>query len=190
MIEEAAVFVPPAEHLCVMEEDSRGRTTSTEEVVDLIRRLKKKLHLVVTIASDHDRTAVVRCIVDGDVHCMLSEITTVLQAHSARLSGSRVTDMALHNTHSIIKRLYQQVEEAFEVATKQDSRWFASLGFRSVRVNTREMMSTIDIIRYRFTRLITLIPALDRSPPLEYSSEDSDDSERPCNGMEEISITD
>lgn len=126
-----------------------------QQLTSISCRLQTTLHSVITIQSETDRASLEKVIIQGDIHCMLSEIIGTAQEYIGHPS-SPLTQLVLHHVCCILLRIHQQVEEIFVLTSRDDQRWIAN--WRPSRIHTTDLVTSFQILRCRFSRLLTVLP--------------------------------
>ena len=151
-MEEISTECVPAS-ICASEHE---HSATPEQVVEMTRQLQRMMHDVVRIPPSADRDVIMHCIQHSDIHCLLSEIRiTLMRLSPRRIAHNTITNMIAHHLHDMLQHLKQQLEEQYHICRKPDTRWLAK--WIHPRIDSQHMLSTVNIIRQRYTRLLVAI---------------------------------
>ena len=134
---------------------AREHTATPEQVVDMTHQIQTMMHDVVKVPQSADRDVIVYCIQNGDIHCLLSEIRVTLTHMSAKIVRNTVTNVITHHLHNILQHLKQQLEEQYQTCNEPDTRWLTK--WIHPRIDSHHMLSTVNIIKQRYTRLLAAV---------------------------------
>ena len=145
-------------------------TSNLETVISLAQDLRTRLHSIITISVETDRAAIENVVVRSDVHCMLTEIISTARMHlHMAYTMSELSQLVVHHVCTMLARLIQQIQEVFLLDSIQDARWFAI--FRPSRMPLAELATSFELLRCRYSRLLTILSA---QPPTQTISPDPD----------------
>ena len=128
------------------------------KIVTLSQELQTQLHLIITISSETDRTAIENIITHTDVHCMLTEIISTARMHleaSCTPALSSLSQLVIYHICAMLDRITQQIQEIFLIDSTVDTRFLSS--WRTSRMPLHELETSFELLRCRFSRLLTVL---------------------------------
>ena len=136
------------------EQERPEHSANLERMNSLSRSLQAKLHAVITLREELDRAAIENAIVRNDVHCMLSEIISTARLHNSSI-GNPLRQLVVHHVCVILERITQQMEEITVLDDMENARWLPGW-WRTSRMPVDELNMSFELLRCRFTRLLTV----------------------------------
>lgn len=155
-----------------IEQERPEHSATLDQLISLCRSLQTQLHSVITLKEELDRAAIENSIVQHDVHCMLSEIVSTAQLHSTS-STNPLHRLVVHHLCVILERITQQMHEISALDAMDDARWLPGW-WRTSRMPVEHLNMSFELLRCRFTRLLTVFAVWQSSSSSESDNDTMD----------------